>query len=86
MKQSLNTIIDNVILPKDFKPEPDEPDIMTMATHKIKLNSHGYQDKLKFTILLRGDIQNKYGACIEDKYSPYASFRVRNKSGAICKI
>jgi hypothetical protein len=47
-----------------------------METKKIKLNNEGGLDKLKCRIVVRGDMQHKHGATIEDAYSP--SFRVLN--------
>jgi hypothetical protein len=40
------------------------------------MNSEGGLDKLKCRIVVRGDMPNKHGASIEDKYSPSAPLRV----------
>ena len=55
--------------------EPSKGDQMTpyMDVCKAKIQSDGCLDKLKFRIVVRGDLKNKY--TIEDTWSPTSSTR-----------
>ncbi len=54
------------------KPKDGEPLIPTMETTKIKIKIDGSLDKLKYSIAVRGDLQD---TAMEDSWSPTLPFR-----------
>ena len=71
LKEIKNLIKNQNFLVED--PEKDEPVTPYMDVYEAKIQSDGSLDKLKFRIVVRGDLQNK--ELIGDTWSPTASMR-----------